>query len=78
MPYKRFPKLMAVLSVEANITCINSFTKKNGIFNTLSPSATVLGTPKIDATHNILQTGSYLNYKVKSIRMNGMKTRSMV
>ena len=37
--------------------------RKNGIYKTLSPSEIVLGTPKIDATHDTLQPGSYVHCK---------------
>ena len=61
MPYKKSPKIMVVSSLEANITWINVFPKKNGISKTLSPSVIVLGTKKIDATHDTLQPGSYVH-----------------
>ena len=38
MTYKKCPKLMVMSSLEANITCLNVFPKKNGISNTLSTS----------------------------------------
>ena len=52
--YKRFPKLMIVSSFEANITWLNVFLKKNLISKTISSSARVLGTKKIDATNETL------------------------
>ena len=52
--YKKFPKLMIVSSLEANITWMNVFLKKNLISKTISPSARVLGTTKIDATNETL------------------------
>ena len=50
--------------------------KKNEISKTLSPSAIVLGTPKIDATHDILQPGSYVHCKIKARITNNMKQQA--
>ena len=75
--YKKFPKLMVVSYLEANITWINLFPKKNGIYKTLSPSEIVLGTPKIDATHDTLQPGSYVHCKIKARITNNTKTRNL-
>ena len=50
---------MVVSSLEANITCMDAFSKKNGISKTLSPSAIILVTPNIYATHATLQPGLY-------------------
>ena len=77
MTFKKIPKLMVVSSLEANITCINVFPKKDEISKTLSPSAIVLVTPKIDATHAILRPGSYIHCNIKARITNNMKTRSV-
>ena len=77
MPYKKCPKLMVVSSLEANITWINVFPKKNGISKTPSPSAIVLRTPKMDVTHATLQTESYVYCNIKARSTNNMKTRSV-
>ena len=66
---------MVVSYLEANITWINLFPKKNGIYKTLSPSEIVLGKSKIDATHDTLQPVSYVNCKTKSRITNNIKTR---
>ena len=75
IPYKKCPKLMVVSSLEANITWINVYPKKNGISKTLSTSAIVLGTKKIYAIHTTVQPGSYVHYKIKAISTNNTKTR---
>ena len=75
MTYKKFPKLMVMSSLEANITWINLFPKKNGISKTLGPSAIVLGTPKIYFTQATLQPGSYVHCKIKARSTNNTKTR---
>ena len=59
--------------MEANITCLNVFPNKNGIYKTLSPIEIVLGTPNIDDTPSTLQPGSYVNCKIKARITNGMK-----
>ena len=51
MPYNKFPKLMVVSSLEANIIWFNVFPNKNRISKTISTSVIVLGKPEIDATH---------------------------
>ena len=68
MTYKKCPKIMVVSSLEANITCINVFSKK-------SSSEIVLVKPNIDATNATLQPGSYLHGKIKQIITNATKTR---
>ena len=65
IPYKKFSKLMVVSSLEANITWLNVFPKKNGISKTLSPSAIVLGTTQIYDTRTTLQPGSYVHCNIK-------------
>ena len=65
MIYKKLPKLMVVSSLEANITWLNVFPKKNGISKTLSPSAIVLGTTQIYDTRTTLQPGSYVHCNIK-------------
>ena len=55
MPKKKCPKLMVVSYLKANINWMKVFPKKNVISKTLSPSATVLGTPNIDATNVTLK-----------------------
>ena len=78
MPYKNFPKLMVVLSLETNITWLNVFPKINLIYKTPSTSTIVVGTPKIDATQTTLQHGSYVYCKFDTLSMNNMKTSSVV
>ena len=78
MPYKKFPKLMVVSSLEADITWLDIFPKKNGTYKKLSPSEIVLGTSKIDTTRAILQPGLYVYCKFKVIITNSIKTRSVV
>ena len=68
---------MVVSSLEASITWINVFPKKNVIYNTLSTSAIVLGISNIDATHATLQPGSYVHCKIKARSKNNKKTRSL-
>ena len=65
---------MVVSSLEANITCMDAFSKKNGISKTLSPSAIMVGTQNIDTIHITFQPGSYVNFKVNTISTNDMKT----
>ena len=64
IPYKKCPKLMAVSSIEANITWLNVLPKKNVKSKTLSLSAIMLGTQNIDATHAKIQPGLYVHFKV--------------
>ena len=68
---------MVVSSIEANITWMNALPKKNGIYKTISPSAIMLGTPTIDATHTTLQHLSYVHFKFKTRIMINMKTCSV-
>ena len=68
---------MVVSYLESNITWLNVFPKKNGIYKTLSPSTIVLGTLNIDTTHATVQPGSYANFKIKARITNNMKTRRM-
>ena len=68
---------VVVSPLEANITWLNVFPKKNGISKTLSPSAIVLVTPKIDATHAILRPGSYIHCNIKARSKNNTKKRSL-
>ena len=77
MLYNKFPKLMAVSSLEVNIIWLNVFPKKNGIYKTLSTSEIVLGKPNTDATHATLQPGSYVHCKIKARSKNNKKTRSL-
>ena len=77
IPYKKFPKMMVVSYLEADITWMDVFPNKNRISKTLSTIEIVLETPKIYVTHTTLHPVSYLNFKVKSRRMNSMKTRIM-
>ena len=73
MIYKKSPKLMVMSSLESNIIWINVFPKKNGISKTLNNSATVLGTPKIDATNSTLQTVFYVHCNIKARGTNKTK-----
>ena len=72
-PCKKCTKLMAMSYLEANITWLNMFPKKNGISKTISPSAIVLVTPKIYYNHATLQPGSYVNFKTKERSTNNIK-----
>ena len=67
---------MVVSSLEEKITWLNLFPKKNRISKTFSPSEILMGTPKIYATHDTLQHGSYVHCKIKAMNKNNTKTRS--
>ena len=68
---------MVVSYIETNITWLNVFPKKNGIFKTLKASTIMLVETKIYDTHATLKPGSYVYFKVKAIRTNDTKTSSV-
>ena len=78
IPFKKWPKLMVLLSLEANITRVNLLPNKCGIYKKITPITILLGSQKIDDYPATLQHRSYVHCKFKSIRLDIFKTRSVV
>ena len=59
LPYNAFPITMTIALVELANHWLNQFPDQDGISDTLSPSAIVLGTPKPDCNRLKICFGSY-------------------
>ena len=75
IPYKRIPKLMTQSVVEKTVTWLNAFAARDGVSQTLSPAAIILGTPNPDCQNLKITFGSYA--QVYESTTNTTKARSI-
>ena len=59
LPYKRFTKLMTTALLEHVVSWLNDFPSNDGISDTLSPSAIVVGRPNLNMNQPLIEFGAY-------------------
>ena len=77
LPYKRLPKEIITSMVTDVVRLLNQFPWKNGISDTLSPSAIVTGAPLPDYNSLCLEFGSYVQTFEDNSPSNTIKARSL-
>ena len=59
IPFKRYTRLMTTSLLDHVVACLNSFPSNDGISDTLSPAAIVVGRSNIDANAPMIEFGAY-------------------